>query len=143
MAALTGTNTYKSAPYIIGTTQVVTGTYELAAALAAADTITWTDLLPQEDITILEVAVTTPDLDSSGTDGTLDIGDGTDADGYVDGAKLNIPASDAATFTTVGQGALIGTTVSDKRNVVATVAGSPNETSGTVTVKVIYACGEV
>lgn len=146
MAALTGTNTLKIPPYVPGHVVSVVGTYTLSGALSSADTITWSNIFPDKDVTVLEVAQTTPDLDTSGSaTGTINVGDGTDVDGYIDGALMNIPAGDALNFTTVGQGALIGTTISGNRDIVATVATAvaTGATSGTVTVKATYYCGEL
>lgn len=148
MAALTGTNTLKTPSYIMGQVSTVTGTYALSGALANADTITWTDIFPDKDVTVLSVKTITPDLDTNASPtGTYTVGDGTDVDGYIAGGKLNIPTGtdDPALGVTEGQGALIGTTISGKRNIVLTVdaAVATGATSGTVTVEATYYCGEL
>lgn len=141
MAALTGTNVI-SEKYTEGELQTFVGSYTLDGAIASADTITWSSALPNvEGVTIMEVIVFGDELDTNASPtGTLIVGDGTDADGYL-ASKTAGGAGDQLLYA--GDGALIGTVVTGT-DIVLTVGGTlaTAASSGTVRIKVLYGCGD-
>lgn len=142
MTALTGTNTYSNVGSgALGTQRTITGTYALAGALVAADTITWSKLLPLGGGRVVRVELAFPELDTDTTPtGTWKVGDGTDDDGYILLSNIGLPAQAPANglqMVQVGTGALIGTVVTG-RDVVLTVVGTmaTSATTGTILLNV-------
>jgi hypothetical protein len=140
MAALTGTISTAGKNGELGQQYQAVGTYALGGALAAADTITWTGLLPKGKFKVVSGYMTAPELDTNASPtGTIKIGDGTDDDAYLTESNIGLPAQAPANgypLTLPFNGASMGTTVSALPNVVATVVGvmATSATSGTIRV---------
>lgn len=141
MTALTGTVVYAAKNGESGQQYAGLGKYTLGGALANADTITWTNLLPKGKFKVLGFKFWGPEIDTNATPtATFTIGDGTDADGYLTtkGGAVGLQNSLADQLSYEGDGALIGTT-QEGRNVVLTVtaAVATGATSGTIWVQPI------
>ncbi len=74
--------------------------YALTGALAENDTIsTPANAMPDDGIRIVEVELIYPELDTHATPtGTFDVGDGTDADRFVDAAPMGVAGVTTAGF---------------------------------------------
>lgn len=141
MTALVGT-VLVSPRWDAGQQYTSVGTYALAGALVAADTITWDNLIPK-GAQVLDVSWVSPELDTNASPtATISVGDGTDADGFMLAFSVGIAAASLTYVATGGNGATIGSTYSSATDVVATVASAvaTGATSGTIFVKVTYNC---
>lgn len=118
------------------------GSYTFAAEVANGDTITWADLIPKGaevvDVTYYGVEL---DTDASPT-GTINIGDGTDVDGFIDGASIGLAAAGANQVIAKSNGEKLGTTYTTATDVKLTVASAvaTAASSGNVYVAVRYNC---
>jgi len=144
MAALTGTNVVANR-YEPGREYTALGSYTLAGAIASADTITWTNLLPINGVQILEFRLYGQELDTNATPtATVIVGDATTTNGYL----TSKTAGDAnGQYQMFGDGAFIGlstgaTNATATRNVLLTVGGTvaTAASTGTVYVMVRYYC---
>lgn len=139
MTALTGT-VLTTAPWQAGQTYTAKGYYTLGGAIVTADTITWSNILPANDVTVLSVVRYGKEFDTDASPtGTEIWGDGTDTDAYIT-SKTSGDATGQLIFH--GDGAVIGTSNAASRNVVCTVGGTiaTAATTGTVWVEVTYYC---
>ena len=139
MTALTGTNLV-SAHWVEGEELTFLGKYTLAGTIVTADTITWTDALPNMNgITVLSAEVFGDPLDTNASPtGTITLGTEDDANGLLEAATIPLVGD------SVGYGDLLGV-VSTGENVVLTVGGtlaSAATTGADVWVKVTYGCGD-
>ncbi len=144
MTALTGT-VLVSPRWDAGKEYTSVGTYALTGALVAADTITWSNLVPK-GAQVLNVSWVSPELDTHATPtATIKVGDGTDDDGFMLAFSVGIAAASLTYVSTGGNGATIGSTYSTATSVVATVASAvaTGATSGTIFMKVTYYCAGV
>lgn len=139
MTALVGT-IVQEGRWLAGQEFTAVGKYTLVGAIVSGDTITWSNLLPTNDVQVLSVVRYGQELDTNATPtGTEKIGDGTDDDGY-----LTSKTSGDATgqFQMHGDGAIIGTSDQVGRNVVLTAGGTiaTAASTGTVWIAVRYYC---
>lgn len=119
--------------------------YALTGALVNADTITFSNLLPDPNrFKVVDFEFWSPELDTNATPTTLfTIGDGTDADGYLTskGGAVTLSNSLAGQLFYKGDGAIIGAAAGTaaSRDVVLTVtaAVATGATSGNLWVKVV------
>lgn len=115
--------------------------YTLLAALVNADTITWSNCLPNGKFRVVGFEVWGVELDTHGTPTMLfTVGDGVDADGYKLSASgaIGLQNSLAGQLFYKGDGALIGTT--DAANDVVltvTAAVATGATSGDIWIEVV------
>jgi hypothetical protein len=121
-----------------GIVRVAYDTYELVADLAASDKI-YMGHLPG-NCRVLNAVLAFDDLDASG--GTLDFGyeydDGTTGD--VDGFGAAVDVTSAGIYATA-EGVLVdsvGLSLSNPSNIIVTVNGDTDATSGTITAIVYY-----
>lgn len=118
------------------------GSYTFAAAVAEDDTITWSDLIPK-GAEVVDVTYYGVELDTNASPtGTVDVGDGTDVDGFIDGASIGLAAAGANQVIAKANGTKLGTTYSTATDVVATfpTAVATAASSGNVYVSVRYNC---
>lgn len=118
------------------------GYYTFAAAVAQNDTITWADLIPK-GAQVVDIKYYGVELDTnSSPTGTVDLGDGTDQDGFIDGASIGLAAAGANQVIAHGNGELLGTTFTSATDVKATfpTAVATAASSGNVYVVVRYNC---
>jgi hypothetical protein len=141
MAALTGTNLV-SQKWKEGDVQVFKGKHTIATTLASADTITWTNALPNMGgVTVLDVLVDGVPMDKHGSPtGTFILGTTTDTNGLIiaGAASLAVPQT--------GAGAQIGAVVTDTDIILTlggTVATGGADGDGDVYVTVVYGCGDL
>lgn len=135
MAALTGTIVKAAAAGEIGRDFTVLLKYDLAAALASADTITWTNALPNAKRQILDVEVWYPTLDTNATPTHgVKIGDGTTTDAYLLAKVQKVLPQ----IFYKGDGTSISTSFSGLRDIVLTCTANAatTVTSGTIWVRV-------
>lgn len=146
MTALTGTVVTQGKNGELGQQYTCVGTYTLSGALVAADTITWTNILPKGKFKIVTGRYYSPELDTHASPtGTIIIGDGTDTDAYLTTTNVGLPAQAPANGLPLSigmDGASIGTTfgsTTSLRNVVLTVVGvmATSVTSGTIRVEFV------
>jgi hypothetical protein len=119
------------------------GKYALAGAIVTGDTITWSSILPANDVQVLGFKIFGKELDTDASPtATLIVGDGTDTDGYL-ASKTAGDATGQMQF--IGDGAIIGTSDQVGRDIIATVGGTvaTAATTGTVWVEVTYYCNAV
>lgn len=145
MTALTGTINTAGKGGELGQQYTCVGTYALAGALVAADTITWTNLLPKGKFKIVSGRVIAPELDTNASPtGTIKIGDGTTVDAYLTETNIGLPAQAPANGYPLNiglNGASIGTTfgsTTSLRNVVLTVVGTMATSATTGTIRVEF-----
>lgn len=142
MTALSGTNTTVSR-WAAGQTFTAIGTYTLVGAIANADTITWTSLIPAGGVEVQQVNFYGVELDTDASPtATVDVGDGSDADGFIDGVSVGLAAAGANQILAKGNGSKIGTVYTSATDVVATISAAvaTAASSGDVRVEVIYNC---
>lgn len=126
----------------VGNQFMATSHYALTGALVAADTITFTNLLPKAGGVIVAVDIFSPELDTDATPtGTWKVGNTDDDDGYVLTSNIGLPTQAPANGQQIshhGTGALIGTTVTN-RDVVVTIVGvmATSATTGTIGIRVL------
>lgn len=145
MAALTGTVQVAGKSGSVGRQFVAKGSYTLGGALANADTITWTNLLPDPNTCkVVSGRIYGPELDTNATPTMLfTIGDGTDADGYLlsKGGAVTLSNSLANQLMYEFDGAIIcaAAGTAESRNVVLTVtaAVATGATSGTIWIELL------
>lgn len=140
MADYTGEVLREGRAGIRGEQVVALGKFSLTAGLANNDTITFSNLIPNKDrVKVIGFKLFAPELDTNSTPtGTITVGDGTDADGYLTSKDMGV---NSAQLTFFGDGALIGAdagTVAG-RDVVITVASAvaTATTSGDIFVEVL------
>ena len=143
MTALTGTIVV--APrWCSGYEYTAVGSYALGGAIASADTITWTTLLPQyNDVQILGLRFWGQELDTNASPtGTIIIGDGTTTNNYLESLVCGNTAAAPAQLDLAGNGVVIGASTYASKNIVATIGGTIGTaaSSGTVWVSVRYYC---
>ena len=142
MADYTGENLVDGR-YSAGATYKVVGKYTLGTAIAQNDTITWTNILPDGGVEVQDVKFYGVELDTNATPtGTVDLGDGTDVDGFIDGGSVGLAAAGATQVSINGDGAKMGTTYTDATSIVATfpTAFATAASSGDVFVVATYYC---
>lgn len=139
---VTGTNIVEGR-WSAGQTHVAVGKYTLGAAIAQNDTITWTNILPGGGVEILDVTFYGVELDTNASPtGTVDLGDGTDVDGFIDGASVGLAAAGATQVIAKANGTKLGTTYDTATSIVATfpTAFATAASSGDVFVVATYNC---
>ena len=83
MTAYTGTVPILPKGGELGALQFAQGKFSLSAALANADTITISNVLPVQGAEVVSIELTAVELDTDGSPTmTFTVGDGVDADGY-------------------------------------------------------------
>lgn len=140
MAALVGT-VVVSPLWQAGMEYTAKGSYTLVGAIASADTITWSNLLPTNDVVVINATRYGQEFDTNATPTATEIwGDGTDADGYITSKTSGDARTGQLRFD--GDGAVIGTSTAAGRSVVCTVGGTvaTAAATGTVWVEVTYRC---
>lgn len=148
MTAYTGTNLATTPRYLQGYEFTAVGQYALGGvALANGDTITFTNILPDKKVTILDFELVSPELDTNATPtGTISAGNSDSATGFATAASMavNLSNSLAENLVINGNGALIGASpTANNRGLVLTVASAvaTGATTGTITVRIRYLCG--
>lgn len=139
MTALVGT-VVQEGRWLAGQEFTAVGKYTLVGAIVSGDTITWSNLLPSNDVQVLSVVRYGQELDTNASPGGTEIiGDGTDTNGYLE-SKTSGDAT--GQFQAHGDGVLIGTSNQAGRDVVLTSGGTIGTaaSSGTVWVAVRYYC---
>ncbi len=139
MTALVGTITQEGR-WQAGMQYEALGSYTLGGAIVTADTITWSNILPANDVQVMDFEFYGAELDTNGSPtGTLIVGDGTTTNGYL---TSKVCGSANQQFFVKGDGAFIGASTQSGRNIVATVGGTlaTAASSGTVYVRVRYYC---
>lgn len=139
MADIAGTNQTPTPLWKTGEQFTAVGKHTVASDLSS-DTLTFTDLLPTGDKFIVDAQIVlTGEIDSNGTPtGDVELGDGSDADGYI---KTQLVSGEGQ-LAYHGDGALIGTTVTTTDVVATFTALATAVTSGVdIFVKVTYICG--
>ena len=141
MTALVGTVTIPGKGGLVGVQHTALLEYTLTGALVNADTITWSNVIPNGGATVVDVQLATPELDTNATPTMLfEVGNSDDRDGYIlsHGGALTLSNSLADQMSAIGTGALIGTKVTN-RDIVLTVtaAVATGATSGRILLKVL------
>lgn len=139
MAALTGTIT-QAGRWCSGMEYTALGAYTLVGSITNADTITFTNLLPANDVIILGFEYFGQELDTNASPTlALTAGDGTDADGYL---TSKTAGNANGQLQLEGDGAFIGGSTQTGRDVVLTTSGTLGTaaSSGTLFVRVRYYC---
>lgn len=140
MTIFTGTITHEG-NWQAGALYEALGSCSISAAVATADTFVFTNILPVNDVEIVDFEVYGSDLDTNATPtGTLTAGDGTDVDGYM--ASKTAGGADEQYFRK-GDGVLVGGNVNPaSRNIILTLGGTvaTAASSGTIYVRVRYRC---
>lgn len=134
----------QSAQWQAGHEYTVLGYYTIGAAIAAADTITWTDALPPlvNAIKPIQFVLWGAELDTNASPtATVIVGDGTDTDAYL-ASKTAGDANGQMQF--FGDGALFSSAVGTVagRNIVLTIGGTvaTAAATGTVWIALRYNC---
>ena len=146
MTAYTGTITREGRAGERGMQFIALGKYALTGALVNADTITWSNLLPDPNrFKVIGFRFWSPELDTDATPtATIIVGDGTDTDAYLTTSNVGLPAQAPANGYQInlsGNGAAIGAAAGTavSRNVVLTVNGvvATGATTGTLWVEFV------
>ncbi len=141
MTAYTGTITVAGKNGEVGQQFNAVGKYTFGTEVEDTDTITWTNLLPNNSSKVVGFKVYGTELDTNATPtATFTIGDGTDPDGYLTtkGGAVGLQNSLAGQLIYFGDGALMFTDVSSRDVVLTmTAATATGASSGTIYVEVL------
>lgn len=138
MAAITGSN-YTSKPRWERGYAFKASGYATHATVATGDVITWTNILPEDGVTIKAFKIySDKEVDTNASPGTFKVGNSDDDDGFLAARSMGT-AGDG--ITAAGVGALVGTYITN-RSVVATL-GTVGTAASNVTwfIEIDYECG--
>lgn len=116
---------------------VVSGTYEITAALVISDVIQMVKV--PAGAYIIEATLQTDDLDTAGPAIVLDVGDGTTTDRFIDAClAAQVAANDVTCRINQMDGLYYNYAAEDTIDVIVATAPTTGATSGTVSLTVTY-----
>lgn len=116
---------------------VVSGTYEITAALVVNDVIQMVRV--PAGAYIVEATLQTDDLDTAGPAIVLDVGDGTTTDRFIDGClAAQVAANDVTCRINQMDGLYYNYSAEDTIDVLVATAPTTGATSGTISLVVTY-----